>query len=220
MVLYAAADQVWVGVSVDAHGGCGRKGGHGRPVENGAPVRIWALDCPPCENHLRHDPKWAPTISQIPETYDEKIQREDFDKRGVLDERRLMAMALARLTGLDLPETLAAAIGGTPHVQVALCRDGHANSVSVKFCGECGVSMAAPQQAVTVQDHAAARTGEWPLDLPPAATARPVPESSVNARKPRWRDMRLDQLAALAREKDLDDTGPKSALIARLKAVA
>ena len=240
-----------------AHGGCGRT--HSRPAPGGKPEKTWNIEptCEPCASHLRHDPLWSPTISGIPETYDEHIQREDFDKRGVLDERRLMAMALAKLTGLQLPETIAAAIGGSPSVQVALCKDGHANSTAVKFCGECGVSMAEAQKAETAWCPAGHETPAgsrfcaecaapvsdryappgappgWPLSLPPAGGpdglvtqfpdgVRPPEAPAVNggARKPRWRDMRHEQLAALAREKDLPDTGTKADLIARLKAVA
>ena len=223
MVLYAATDVMWVGVSADAHGGCGTPGGHGRPVEHGAPVKTWALDCPSCEDHLRYNPKWSPTISGIPETYDERIQREDFDKRGVLDERRLMAMALAKLTGLALPETIATAIAGTPSVQVALCKDGHANPTVVKFCGECGASMSEPPRggaAITGQPAAFLEDLRAFTRDAPMATVFSGTGDGKGARKPRLRDMRLDELAALARDKDLDDTGPKSALLARLKAVA
>jgi hypothetical protein len=41
----------------------------------GAPVKVWALTCPQCEDFLRSDPHWSSTISKIPETYDETIDR-------------------------------------------------------------------------------------------------------------------------------------------------
>lgn len=175
-----------------AHGGCGSV--HSRPVVQGAPVKVWALDCPPCEDHLRSDPLWSATVSKIPETHDEKLTREDFEQRGVFDERALMAMALAKLTGIDLPETLKSRItGGVPDVVPASmeCPDGHAVAAGAKFCGECGADMREPVPA-----------------LPSAGEAEDL--GALNA----------NELRQLAKARGVDATGTKAEVLARLKATA
>lgn len=205
MTLYAASHLVWVGVSAD-HGGCGE--GHGRPVENGAPAKLWALDCPPCEDHLRHDPHWSATISEIPETHDERIQREDFDKRGVLDERRLMAMALARLTGLELPDTIATALKGTlPNGAAAqmICPGGHANAPGQKFCGECGTPMhGAPADRQVAPPSSPQGTRQEPGE-PPAPAG------------PGLMDLHPQKLRKMCRDAGVDDRGTKAQMAARLR---
>lgn len=63
-------------------GGCGT--GHGRPVVNGAPVRIWALACPPCETYLLsvNDPCWARHPEKIPLSPDERLDADKLEKQG------------------------------------------------------------------------------------------------------------------------------------------
>lgn len=85
-----------------SHGGCGET--HARPVVKGAPVKIWALSCPQCENHLRFDDQWSATISKIPETPDEKDVREDQEQRGKRDLENATGEALQKLG--DLPEVM------------------------------------------------------------------------------------------------------------------
>ena len=189
MTVYAASSIAYVAVS-PAHGGCGEP--HSRPVVKGAPAKVWGLECPPCEDYLRSDPHWSPVISKIPETFDEKLTREDFEKRGVLDERALMAMALARLTGLELPETLRARITGSgPGGFVpgtAECGQGHENRPGSKFCAECGVAMRETEPAVLPS-------------LPDGFASLPA-----------------NQLRALAKERGLDASGTKADVLSRLQA--
>lgn len=52
MTLYARGDVMCIGVPVTS-GGCGDT--HSRPVRDGAPVKLWALDCPGCERFLNGD---------------------------------------------------------------------------------------------------------------------------------------------------------------------
>ena len=56
MVLFARSDVMSVSVPVGS-GGCGRPGGHSRPVIKGAPAKTFKLDCPPCESFLKGDRK-------------------------------------------------------------------------------------------------------------------------------------------------------------------
>lgn len=102
MTLYARSDVLQTSVPRTA-GGCGEA--HGRPTPKGAPVKIWALNCPPCENHLRSDDQWSATVSGIPETPDEQEVREDQEKRGQRALENATGTALQKLG--DLPEVMA-----------------------------------------------------------------------------------------------------------------
>ena len=143
MPVYARSDLAAVTVSV-AHGGCGSAHHRPAPAEN-RPVRVWELNCPPCcKTTCAQDPHWSTTLSEIPETYDEKLKREDFEKRGALDERKLMAMAMAKMMGIEIPDTIAGALAGQmQHIPgVMECANGHGNPAGQKFCGACGAPMA------------------------------------------------------------------------------
>lgn len=146
MTVYARSDVAAVSISPD-HGGCGVT--HGRPVVEGAPVKIWALTCHDgCEDHLRNDPLWSGTAHTIPETPDEVAIRTDVEKRGQVEQQTSIMDALNKLSALGtLPTVLAQLLSGhtaavaaeTPIVH--LCRNGHPNGANVKFCGECGANM-------------------------------------------------------------------------------
>jgi hypothetical protein len=104
MTLYARSDLAAVAVSGD-HGGCGEV--HRRPVVAGAPARVWALNCHPCEDFLRSDSLWTTQVTTIPETIDETNAREDVEKRGALEQAQSTADALSQLAKLgDLPAIL------------------------------------------------------------------------------------------------------------------
>lgn len=206
MTVYSRSDLASVTVSAEGHGGCGQV--HIRPAPGGKPVSMWQLDCPPCEDYLRSDPLWSTTIAEIPETHDQKIQREDFEKRGALDERKLMAMALAKLTGIPLPETIAGAITGQPvHIPGMLeCPSGHAQPAGQKFCGECG----APMQGTVAQ---AAIGGSA---SPAAAPSAPAQASGPAGRPARLRDQNKATLKALCAARGLDASGSNADLVTRL----
>jgi hypothetical protein len=91
MTVYARGDVACVSISPN-HGGCGST--HSRPAPGGNPVELWALSCNRgCEDLLRKDPLWATTVSEVPETYDETLVREDNEKRGKLDaEKRALSV--------------------------------------------------------------------------------------------------------------------------------
>jgi hypothetical protein len=223
MTVYAASSIDYVAVSADGHGGCGSS--HRRPVVDGAPVHPWALTCPSCEDHLRTDPLWSSTLAELPETYDEKLAREDFEKRGVTDERALMAMALAKMTGLELPETLAARItGAKPHIPgaTAACADGHVNPATAKFCTECGQPMGAkaPEPPARLSPEKDAPIADPSADPPPFTAASAEPGPAAPAAKPptnrEIRDMKRADLVTLARSRGLPDTGSRADLIGRL----
>lgn len=211
MSLWARSDLASVSVSATAHGGCGEI--HVRPAPGGKPVQPWKLDCPACEDHLRHDSHWSVTASEIAETHDEKVAREDFEKRGAKDKDAVLTLALARLAGIgpgELPESLTRMISGAPlHIPVQgqlECPQGHGQPPGQKFCGECGSPMSGP----------AAKALDAPERAPEPAPAAPVPQAGPVPQ--RLRDARLDTLQALARSRGLGEEGTRGDLISRLAA--
>ena len=205
MPVYAASSIDAVTLSVEGHGGCGQT--HRRPVEHGAPAKIWPLNCPQCENHLRSDPLWSATIAEIPETHDERVSREDFDKRGAKDKDAILTLALARLAGIgtaELPESLTRMISGVPaHIPGQVeCPQGHAQPAGQKFCGQCGSPMSAPVAKASL-----------PAAEPPQASPAAGQKA---ARPPRLRDQNKTTLKALCASRGLDGEGSNAELVSRL----
>jgi hypothetical protein len=144
MTIHARSDVAAVTIS-PTHGGCGEL--HSRPVDKGAPVKLWSLTCPSCEDILRKDSHWSGTVSGVPETPDEKAYREDQDLKGRMDQQNQTAEALAKLASLgDLPSAiakLAEMFSGEPKRETQLsCPTCEKTSpAAAKFCGHCGSSM-------------------------------------------------------------------------------
>ena len=158
-------------LSLGGHG-CGAT--HARPVTHGAPAKVFQLDCPPCESHLRGDgkakilryetdkktgkvlrqervadadPMWSGTPDTVPLTPDETRTNEVRSERGRMQIEMLQALAALRSTGIEVPpeamwlleqELPAGVLRGT-----IVCANGHDVPAGLKFCGECGISMAA-----------------------------------------------------------------------------
>lgn len=123
MTVYARSDVMSVSLSRD-HGGCGAT--HSRPVTHGSPVKVWSLQCPTCENHLRSDPKWAANTGDIPETPDEVKVREDREKKGESSHSANLESSIATLAATSdgiqklLAIMVASQAGGDPAVAGAL----------------------------------------------------------------------------------------------------
>lgn len=119
MSLYARADVVSVSVPVTS-GGCGQT--HIRPVANGAPVRVWKLDCPQCEEDLRRDIArsgakkvrtvnsdfgmklaerylglWGTRNEMVPETPDEEKEREYAEQETARHQAKAQTDAFAAM---------------------------------------------------------------------------------------------------------------------------
>jgi hypothetical protein len=203
------------------HGGCGSI--HDRPAgPDGQPVKLWALTCAGgCEDFLRGEPGWSSTISEIAETYDEKLARDDFQKRGAMDRDQVLAMALAKLAGVELPETLRSRItGGMPDAPaMTACPDGHQNRAGAKFCAECGSVVPEEQASGTVtcpdghENPAASKfCGECGTGMREALPA--VPESvPINLDA-----MTASELRAHAKRFGIDASGTKAEVLGRLQA--
>ena len=238
---FARSDVMGVNIGVES-GGCGTQGGHSRPVINGAPVRLWKLDCGPCSTALKDDPLWSTTEADIPETPDETKGREDFAKRGATDRDNVLAVALAKLAGVELPQTIRQAIhGASPEIHATIagkliCAEGHDAEPGSRFCQECGSPVRQPAASVKCpQGHENAVTAKFCSDCgspvqpvaaiePPAPRTAPaprVPSRAPAARKPPktkpLRDWKSEDLKALARSKGLDDSGTRLELIDRLR---
>ena len=225
-MLYPRSDVASVSVSA-AHGGCTQV--HTRPAPGGVPVKVWQLECPPCETWLRNDPLYSSTLSEIPETYDEGKTREDFEKRRVFDQQGIMAMAMAKIAGVDLPDTLRLPVGNmSPHVAVlagtVVCDAGHDNEAGSKFCAECGSALREPLRPSCPNGHEVAAKAKFCAEcghpMTPALEAVPAPAPAPAGRAKPLKDWRAEDLKALARERGLDDTGTRRDVLIRLRAAA
>ena len=128
MTLYARSDVASITVPV-ASGGCSRT--HSRPVINGAPAKVFKLDCPDhCEPYLRGDrrqkklvyqldsktgqavrqervadadPMFSSTPDTIPLTPDEERTNATRTERGRMQIEMIQALAAMRAAGIQVP---------------------------------------------------------------------------------------------------------------------
>lgn len=213
MTVYARSDVMHVALSSD-HGGCGAA--HSRPVTQGNPSKVWALDCPACENHLRHDPLWSVTLAEVPETPDEQHAREELERRGQRNRDDQLAEAILTIAGSQqqLPEQLATALrtaGALAGGDAVTCSNGHVCAPGTKFCGECGVPLGElpvpPVDTITIGSSSG---GQLLHDANPESSAPDVPTVDELNR------MRAADVKALAEVRGVDASGTKADVIARL----
>ena len=215
-MLYARSDVMSVAVPVES-GGCGQS--HSRPVIKGAPVKVWGLDCPPCEAYLRGDrkprilkyqtdpktgqvqrqeriadadPMWSSTPDTVPLTPDEERTNTVRSERGRMQIEMLQALAALRSTGIDVP----------PEAMWLLERElpkGVLEGTVVCLNGHDvpGGSAFCPQCGVSMAARAAVGAPEPAVDL-----ARLHPQT----------------LRKMCRDASLPDKGSKDELISRLQA--
>jgi len=179
---------------------------------------------------------WSATISEVPETPDEEKSREDFQRRGALDRDQIMAMAMAKLAGVDLPETMRRPISGlAPHIPAVAgsleCENGHGCEPGSRFCQECGSPMRQPDRPRCSNGHpvtAQARfCQECGVPMYRTQAIEAAAEASADSGTPaaaapkrRLKDMRAQELFALARERGIDDTGTRAQVLERLRDAA
>ena len=234
MSLFARSDVVSVAVPVSS-GGCGAT--HTREVTHGAPAKHFELICPPCEAHLKERAPdiWATTLADIPETPDEIKGREDFAKRGATDRDNVLAIAMAKLAGVELPQTIRQAISGASPALPAIagimvCEQGHDCEPGSKYCSECGSPMRRPSLAACPNGHQVGAEAKFcpecgtglnpgamgtPAIEPPAAV--PAAAAKAAARVKPLKDWRVEDLRAEARRKGLDYSGTRVEVLERIK---
>ena len=143
------------------------------------------------------DPMFSSTPDTTPLTPDEERTNTTRQERGRMQIEMIQALAAMRATGIQVPpeamwllerEIPEGVLRGT-----VLCANQHDNPAGLKFCGECGVSMAARGAIAPPEDEPAA------VDL-----GRLHPQT----------------LRKMCRDAKLPDRGSKDDLIGRLQAAA
>ena len=150
----------------------------------------------------------------------------------------MLAVALAKLAGVELPQTIRQAIhGASPEIHATIagkliCAEGHDAEPGSRFCQECGSPVRQPAASVKCpQGHENAVTAKFCSDCgspvqpvaaiePPAPRTAPAPRAPAARKPPKTkplRDWKAEDLKALARSKGLDDTGTRLELIDRLR---
>ena len=168
MVAYCSKDIQSVSIS-PAQGGCGQA--HSR---DGA--RVFRLECGKCSavvlGHGRPKvwgwskergympgqadvwPGWSSSITDIPLTFDEQLERDRVKSTGQNELERLQALAMAAQLGIPVPQALATSLGGIRALEELrsdpqiICPDGHSNRPGARFCDLCGCSMQVPVEEV------------------------------------------------------------------------
>ena len=144
------------------------------------------------------DPMWGSTPDTIPLTPDEERTNSVRTERGRMQIEMLQALAAIRATGINVPaealyllerELPEGVLRGT-----VVCANGHDSPAGLKFCGECGVSMATR-----------------------GAIAPPPEDEPAAVDLDR---LHVQSLRKMCREHGLPDKGSKPALIGRLQAAA
>jgi hypothetical protein len=180
MTLHARRDVDYVSVA----GGCGAA--HTRPVTHGARSAHWELICPRCEAVLikTHDPHWAVTRAEVPETPDEATAREHLEKRGARDRETVITAALAKLAGI----ADSSSNGG--QVDAVVCRRGHRNLPQSRFCGECGMLLSDVEPVTEPLSHPASpsqpglrHTADELRKLPVAELRHLAEEAGINPKQ-------------------------------------
>ena len=143
------------------------------------------------------DPMFSSTPDTTPLTPDEERTNTTRQERGRMQIEMIQALAAMRASGVQVPpeamwllerEIPEGVLRGT-----VLCANQHDNPAGLKFCGECGVSMAARGAIAPPEDEPAA------VDL-----GRLHPQT----------------LRKMCRDAKLPDRGSKDQLIGRLQAAA
>ncbi len=146
------------------------------------------------------DPMWSSTPDTIPLTPDEQRTNKTRTERGRMQIEMLQALAAIRATGINVPaEALYLLESELPEGVLkgtVVCVNNHDVPAGLKFCGECGVSMAAR-----------AAIGSAPED--------PSGEPEIDLER-----LHPQTLRKMCRERELPDKGSKEQLIGRLQAAA
>ena len=203
-------------------GGCGRPGGHSRPVIKGAPAKVFKLECPACESALKGDrrpkklqyhidaktgqsvrqeriadgdPAWSSSPDTTPLTPDEDRTNTTRQERGRMQIEMIQALAAMRSTGIQVP----------PEALWLLEREIPEGVLKgTVLCASGHDNVAGAKFCAECGTSIAARG------------AIPPPEDAVVD----LGRLHPQTLAKMCRERDLPDKGSKDVLIGRLQAAA
>ena len=143
------------------------------------------------------DPMWSSTPDTIPLTPDEDRTNTTRQERGRMQIEMIQALAAMRATGIQVPPEamwlLEREIPENVLRGTVLCANQHDNPAGLKFCGECGVSMAARAA------------------IEPAADEPAVVDLGR---------LHVQTLRKMCRDAGLPDKGSKDVLAGRLQAAA
>lgn len=152
------------------------------------PTQERVADCDPC---------WSASPDTLPLTPDETRVAKTRSERGAQQIQMIQALAALRSTGIEIPsEAMWLLERELPESLVkgkTYCPDGHENQPGVKFCSECGVSMARREQ--------------------PEPEPEPEPEAGPGLDLGKLHGQTLKKML---RERGLSDTGTRDELIERL----
>jgi hypothetical protein len=105
------------------------------------------------------DPHWSSTPESVPLTPDELSVNAVRAERGAMQLQMMQALAAVRATGVNVPPEAMWLLDRDLPAEILKgtmpCPGGHDNPAGVKFCGECGVSMAEQEKVPS---------GDIPLD--------------------------------------------------------
>ena len=147
------------------------------------------------------DSMWSSTPDTVPLTPDEDRTNTTRTERGRMQIEMIQALAAMRAAGIQVPaeamwllerEIPEGVLKGT-----VLCAEQHDNPAGVKFCGECGMSMAARGA------------------IEPATAGEPAAGEPAAVDLTR---LHVQSLRKMCRERDLPDKGSKDVLVGRLQA--
>lgn len=220
-MLYARSDVCAVAVPVTS-GGCGTT--HSRPVRNGAPVKVWGLDCPGCEGFLRGDgkqkiikvtpgdikngiaprqervadmnPMWSSSQDAIPLTPDQQNLN---GTRKVIAEQQMemiKTIAAAKAAGVNIPP------------EAAWLMEDYLPPGVIRGTVLCSMGHDNPAG----QKYCGSCGVSMDAKAPVAELSAPEPEPAIDYYK-----LDINSLRKICREKGLPAGGGKEQLIGRLK---
>jgi hypothetical protein len=195
MGLYGRNDVMSVAVPTTA-GGCGAM--HSRPVADGVPVDEWDIEeiCVVCAVSLRGDPLWAAMPSEIPETPDEKIVREDAEKRGERAIKKSQEKLSVQQGELNQRIVELLERGGT---------NGAPDPVVIAALVQQEIAKVLAARGIDVSNSV-------PVPAPPGELTEEVPvDGGVDLMR-----LHVRTLGKMCRERGLDGRGSKVDLVARL----
>jgi hypothetical protein len=169
--------------------------------EQGIPSRM--------EHVADADPHWSTTPEGIPATPDEQHVNKIRAERGTQQLQQLSALAALQQAGLKIPDEAFWLLSQNFDQRIikgtTICPNGHDNPAGVKYCNECGMTMAAGDVHIQIADPDGPENVSV-IDDDDERTPLPIPLSTLH----------IATLKKMARTRGVDPKGTKVQLIERL----